>query len=102
MFQEKIDLKQNARASLFNQSRAEFFLSRLGQRAGDGGTENADVVDGTVVVVGEGLLDSVDDVKALDYLAENGVLAVEMGRAASLAFTIQTAAISKKGGTTMP
>ena len=45
--------------------------SRLGQRTGDGGTEDADVVDGTVVVVGEGLLDAFDDVETFgDFVVQ--------------------------------
>ena len=42
------------------------------------GVEDADVVDGTVVVVGLGLLDAVDHIETLGDFAKHGVLSVEM------------------------
>ena len=48
----------------------------------DGGAENTDVLEGTVVGVGGRLLDAVDDIKAFRDFAKDGILSVEMGRAA--------------------
>ena len=61
------------------------FFSYLKSLFYDCCTQNADVVDGPVVVVGEGFLHAFHHVHALFHLAEDGVLAVEVGRAALLA-----------------
>ena len=50
----------------------------------DAGSENADVIDGTVVVVGESLLDALDDVETFGDFAKHGVEAVELGSTAIL------------------
>ena len=52
------------------------------------GAEDADIVDRTVVIISEGLLDAFNDVEALGDFAEDGVLAVEMRRAAHLAVEV--------------
>jgi len=44
--------------------------------------QDSHILNGTVVGIGLNALDRVDDIHTLDYLAEDGVTAVEMGRAA--------------------
>ena len=48
----------------------------------DFGAENLDVLQGAVVAVGGDLLYGVDHLDALDDFAEDGVCAVQVGRAA--------------------
>ena len=49
----------------------------------DGGTEDAHIGQWAVVLVSCHLLNLVDDIEALQHLAKDGILAVEVGRAAS-------------------
>ena len=68
---------------------AETQPSKIVQLTNDSSPEDADVVDGAVVIVGLRLLDAVDDVEALGDFAEDGVLAVEVGHTALLTVEVE-------------
>ena len=64
----------------------------------DRGAEDADVVDGTVVVVADDALDAVGHIHTIDDLAEDGVGTVEMGRAATVGDDVELAGTGQAAG----
>ena len=63
-----------------------------------GGAKDADIVDGTVVVVADVTLDAVGDVHTFGDLAKDGVGAVEMGRAALAGDDVELAGAGEVAG----